>query len=93
MGLGFENIFESVARISAIRFNGWIVDNNWVHVYSPQTKESFFVKKFELNATGIGSDHYIEILIKSSGKTINELYDLFVIEERKNMYVEAVIKK
>lgn len=93
MGLGFENIFESIARISAIRFNGWLVDNNWIHVNSPKTKKSFFVNRFELNATGIGSNHYIEELIKGSSKTINELYDMFVLEERKNMYVEAIIKK
>lgn len=80
-----ENILTETTKMLAINFATWIEDNVWVSVYSEELERRAYVDASQNKILVNGSDYHFTTLIKEHGKSIDELYDLFLVDERKRL--------
>ena len=79
-----ENIVEVMdefSKFSSIEFYEWMLDNNWQAVYSEELKKRAYVDAEKNPVLVHGSDYHFTMLIKEHGKTLEELYNLFLTKK------------
>ncbi len=75
-------IFTGAIKMAAINFATWMEDNGWQCVYSKELKKRAYV---DCGVMKHGSDYHFTKIIKEHGKTLDELWELFVLHEQKRL--------
>lgn len=79
------NVITGTMKIASVKFVTWLEDNAWTAVWSEELKRRAYVNASENKILVHGSDYHFTKLIKEHGKDLDELYDMFVIDERKRL--------
>lgn len=80
-----DNLVTELGKMVAVNFATWIEKNNWLPVSSESLQKKAYVDSGKHSILTFGSDlHYTE-LIKNHGKSLEELYDLFIEDEKKRL--------
>lgn len=80
-------IFTEIMKTVSTKFTEW-VDESFCKVHSKKLNKSMWVNCIENPVYVHGSDEHFTELIEKHGKTIGELYDIFIEEERKRLISE-----
>jgi len=83
-----ETIIEALAKMASTKFATWLSDNSWTVVDSKELKRRAYVNASKNTIYLNGSDYHYTKLINEHGKTIEELYDIFVLDERERLKKE-----
>jgi hypothetical protein len=80
-----ENIITDTMKMLAVNFATWLEDNAWTAVYSEKLKKRAYVDASEVKIYVHGSDEHYTHLVQNRSKSIEELYELFILDERKRL--------
>jgi hypothetical protein len=69
----------------ATKFLTWINENKWIEISSKKLKKKAYVNASENVIYINGSDEHFTKLIKEKGKDVDQLYDMFIIDERERL--------
>lgn len=83
-----NNIFTDLMKMVAVNFATWMEDNSWVVVYSEELKIRAYVDGLKNDVLVNGSDYHYTKLINEHGKTLEELYEMFLVDERERLKKE-----
>lgn len=83
-----DNIFTDLMKMVATKFATWLEDNSWKTVYSEELKKTAYVNTSENKILIHGSDYHFTMMINEHGKTIDELYEMFLIDEKERLKKE-----
>ena len=76
------DLLTETMKEAAIRFATWMEDNAWTCVWSQELHKRSYVDASRETILVNCSDFHYTTLVKEVGKTIDELWDLFVMDER-----------
>lgn len=72
-------------KMVATNFATWMEDNAWTAVYSEELKKRAWVDASKEKILLHGSDYHFTTLVKECGKSLDELYEMFLIDERRRL--------
>lgn len=75
-------------KMVAVNFATWLEDNYWIAVYSEELKIRAYVDGLKNDILVNGSDYHYTKLINEHGKKIEELYEMFLVDERERLKKE-----
>ena len=83
-----EDFITDTVKMVAVNFATWLEDSDWTAVYSEELKKRAYVDSSKNKILVYGSDYHFTKLINEHGKTLDELYEMFILDERDRLKKE-----
>ncbi len=80
-----SNIYLETSKMLAINFATWLEDNSWAAVRSNKLGKTAYIDCSKHNVYVHASYEYLTKLVQEHGKTLEELCDMFVEEEKQRI--------